>query len=259
MKSGVETISIIGSGNVATHLALALANAGFNLLEIHSSRIENAAILAGQVNANPIAKIEDMSPTADLYLISTSDRAYAEIASNFPHKNKLLVHTAGSLSMHVLKKASHNYGVLYPFQTLSIEKNVSIQEVPFLYCGSNSITENAIKSVAQRISKNVQHATDEQRKYLHIAAVFACNFVNRMYAIASELTKQHNLDFTLLHPLIQETATKAMTGDPAAMQTGPAARRDHNVIDDHLAVLEKAPKIRDIYRQISQSILDSTT
>lgn len=255
MQKPIQNISIIGSGNVATQMAIALHKAGINIAEVFSASPTNAEILANKVNASVVKNIQDISKDADLYLLSVSDKAYDQILPNFPVKNKLVAHTAGSLSMEILAKQSKKYGVLYPFQTLSKNKEINFSEVPILYCGSNQETQKSLKSLAERISNKVSFASDEQRKYIHISAVFACNFVNHMYTLAKSITEEHHIDFALLYPLIKETAEKALSGNPKNMQTGPAVRDDKNILSNHIQLLKETPELQAIYRQLSYSII----
>lgn len=257
MAHSIKTISIIGSGNVASHLALALHQSGFRILEIYSRSLENATVLAKKTGAEPTNRIEALSNQADLFIFSLSDDAYPEILKTFPHANALIVHTAGSLSIDILKTTSDRHGVLYPFQTFSKEKEISFNSIPILYCGSSESVNEQLKALATQLSRNVRFADDTQRKQLHIAAVFACNFVNHLYAIAKEITDANDLDFSLLYPLIQETANKAQSGDPIAMQTGPAVRGDQSIIDNHLTLLQATPDIQNLYKTLSKRILDT--
>lgn len=254
MQTHIKNISIVGSGNVATHMTLALHKAGLNILEVCSANAENAKLLANKVNASVVKNIQDMASNADLYLFSVSDKAYDRILEDFPHTNKCIVHTAGSLSMEILAKKSNNYGVVYPFQTLSKHKEISFKTVPLLFCGSTPEVQESIKNIAKKISNKTSFANDEQRKYIHISAVFACNFVNHMYALAHSMTAQHNIDFSLLFPLIKETTEKALLGNPEEMQTGPAVRNDQNIIQSHIDLLEDNTELQHIYTLLSNSI-----
>lgn len=261
MSETIRTISLIGSGNVATHFALALVNAGCQALEVHSRNLGHASALASRIGARAVAELEQISPEADLYLLSTSDDAYPSIVSRFPHKGKLLAHTSGSLSSSILGSASPRHGTLYPFQTLSASKPLPFSQVPILYCGSDPETELTLKRLGERISRSCMKATDDQRKSLHIAAVFACNFVNHLYALAYDIVQSKDLSFELLRPLILETAEKALCGgNPASRQTGPAVRGDQAIIQSHLQMLQTDPGKRGIYELLSNSIhaLDSS-
>lgn len=254
MPKEIKTITVIGSGNVATHFALALNAAGYRIHEVYSRSFQNGQALANRVRANAVSDFASLSSQADLFLFSIKDDAYEEALSAFPHTDSLIAHTAGSLPMDLLKSRSSRFGVLYPFQTLSKEKKITFEDVPLLYGGSDENVGQQLKAVADRISNKVSFASDEQRKSLHLSAVFACNFVNHMYALAQKIADANDVDFSLLHPLIQETAKKALTGNPSDGQTGPAIRGDQSIIDEHLSRLKNEPKLQDLYKLISDSI-----
>ena len=143
---------------------------------------------------------------------------------------------------------------LYPMQTFSKSRAVDFSTVPFFIEGSGREEAEALKAVAERIGGKVYEATSEQRRYLHIAAVFACNFTNHMYALAHRLLDSHGLPFEVMLPLIDETARKVHELPPAEAQTGPASRYDENVIGKHLEMLADEPRLAELYEKISQSI-----
>ena len=163
-------------------------------------------------------------------------------------------HTAGSMPMDVWKGEAVRYGVLYPMQTFSKSRAVDFSTVPFFIEGSGREEAEALKAVAERIGGKVYEATSEQRRYLHIAAVFACNFTNHMYALAHRLLDSHGLPFEVMLPLIDETARKVHELPPLEAQTGPARRYDENVIGKHLEMLADEPRLAELYEKISQSI-----
>ncbi len=255
MEKTKHPITIIGSGNVATHFALALFKAGHPICEVYSKTAKNAELLAEKVNAKPVSELQQLSNHNGIYLLSVSDSAYEKLANDFPYPNKTLVHTAGSVSMEILSKATSNYGVLYPFQTLSKSKEVDFRQVPLLYCANNQQLEQTIQEIGISIAENVSFADDHQRKMLHICAVFACNFANHMFAVAEDLAKSNNIDFSLLYPLLKETLDKAMVQSPKAGQTGPAVRNDQNILKAHMQLLKDRPDLQSLYQTISNSIL----
>ncbi len=158
--------------------------------------------------------LQDIVPEADLYIISVADNALDELISQLYLNDKLVVHTSGSVQMDVLKKASRNYGVFYPLQTFSKSKDVEFRSIPICLEANKDANLHKLTELAKRISENVQVIDSEQRKKLHLAAVFACNFPNFMYSIAEEITRQANIDFEILRPLIKETAEKVMQINP---------------------------------------------
>ena len=168
----------------------------------------------------------------------------------------LFVHTAGSMPMAVWQGLALRHGVFYPMQTFSKGRSVDFDSVSFFVEANNQIDTETLKSLAKTLSPKVYEATSEQRMYLHMAAVFACNFTNHMYALSAHMLKKHGLPFESMLPLIDETARKVHELQPLEAQTGPAVRRDVNVMNKHLEMLVEEPKIRNIYKIISDNIQD---
>ncbi|TRX66100.1 Rossmann-like and DUF2520 domain-containing protein [Carboxylicivirga sp. M1479] len=247
-------IVIIGSGNVATHLAVQFKQVNHDIAQVFSRNIDNANALAQKVNADPINQIEDVDEHADLYVISINDDALVSLIEQFPHVNGVVVHTAGSVSINVLQRFE-NYGVFYPFQTFSKETPVEFKKVPLLIEANSNENTAILLNLAKSLSNNVQEASSKQRGDLHIAAVFACNFVNHMYRVAEETLQESGLSFDLLHPLITETANKVLNASPGMTQTGPASRNDRTIIEKHLNSLESKQELRDIYQMLSECIV----
>ena len=233
---------------------MALKEAGINVLQIFSRTIEASQELANKVNATFTADLQKINSDADLYIISVADNAIEEVASQLDLKDKLVVHTSGSIQMGLLKGASENFGVFYPLQTFSKSKEVNFSTIPICIEANNSDNLEKLTSFAKMISANVQYVDSDQRKVLHLAAVFACNFPNYMYAIADKIIAKADLDFEILRPLIKETAEKVMEINPVEAQTGPANRSDEKIMNEHLKMLGDNPKFQEIYRLISSEI-----
>lgn len=248
-------LSIIGAGNLATRVALELHNKGIEIVQVYSRTVTSALTLARLVgciyNTNPEKIIQE----ADIYLISVSDLAVTEVLSKINFNNKLVVHTAGSIPMSELAKYSKNYGVFYPLQTFSKFRDVNFAKVPFCIEANSPENEKVLCDLASLISRDVRIVTSEQRKQLHLAAVFACNFVNHMYAIAHEVIQEKDLPFDILLPLITETASKVKSLTPRAAQTGPAVRKDKNIINEHLSMMKDA-RLKKLYSSITDSIYE---
>jgi predicted short-subunit dehydrogenase-like oxidoreductase (DUF2520 family) len=247
-------IILIGSGNVATQLGLALKKSGHNIVQVYSRTNGTARALALKLRAQPITRLKQLSDKADLYIIAIKDDAVPKLIQQLTLKKKFVVHTSGSLPMNILKRVSSNYGVLYPLQTLSKSKTISFSTVPLCIEANTKANEKQLNTIAHAISKQVHSVNSEKRKVLHLAAVFACNFTNHMYAIANKLLGKNKLPFELLLPLIQETADKVKHGSPVQMQTGPAARNDKSIMKMHLNMLSKEKRTKKLYKSISQSI-----
>lgn len=259
MKRSIEDTSIVfvGAGNLATNLAKALYRKGFRIVQVYSRTEESARMLAGEVEADYTTDLEQLVPDARLYIVSLKDAALVELLPAIvagKNENVLFVHTAGSIPMNVWEGKARQYGVFYPMQTFSKQREVDFAEIPFFIEASSAEEVEFLKAIAATLSNHIYEATSEQRKSLHLAAVFTCNFTNHMYALAAELLKQYNLPFEVMLPLIDETARKVHELEPKAAQTGPAMRYDENVINHHLGMLADHPEMQRLYQLISQSI-----
>ncbi len=253
-------ITLIGSGNVATHLAAAFKNAGHYIVQVYSRSLQNAALLAYHVKAEPIDDLQNINPETDLFIIAVKDTAIGVIAEQLAQYQQLKVHTSGAVSLYTLLAFSDNVGVFYPLQTFSKTKEVDLRNVPICIEGANeSITKN-LEQLARTISNKVYRIDSDKRKIVHLAAVFANNFPNYLYTVAQQILAKSQLDFELIRPIIQETAQKVQQGLPAAMQTGPAIRNDETTINNHLQLLKDEPALQELYRLLSQGIikLDNT-
>lgn len=247
-------ITIIGAGNVATHLAHALART--HVIEgIFSRNINNANEITKKTGGVAFNQLSEIPKKSDIYIISVSDDAIAGITNHLTDIEGVVTHTSGSTPMEALNGIAR-HGVFYPFQTFSKHKDVNMSEVPLLIEANNSDDKTLLMKVASSISDNVSEATSQQRLKLHIAAVFACNFTNHMYVIAEEILNNASLSFNLLHPLLIETANKACTASPLTAQTGPAVRGDRGVINLHIDMLSSNKEQQDIYRKLSESIAE---
>lgn len=250
-----NNIVIIGAGNVATHLGIALHTIGYPISQVYSPTKKSASALAKLVRANAITKIKDINTTATLYIVAIKDDAIEEVVNQLQLKDNLIIHTSGSVAMNVLKNASKNYGVIYPLQTFSKDKTVNFKTIPLCIESNNAKSLKRILSFTKSINNNIHKINSEQRKLIHLSAVFACNFSNYMYVIAEKLLSKNKLSFELLKPLIEETALKIKSGSPAKMQTGPAVRNDRNTINAHLKLLNSDNNLKNIYKLLSESII----
>ncbi|NQY66750.1 MAG: DUF2520 domain-containing protein [Flavobacteriales bacterium] len=245
---------LIGSGNVATQLGISLTKAGHDILQIYSRSIESAELLANQTQSGYTDNIEDINPNGNIYIISIKDDAIEKTTSLLNLKDQVIAHTAGSISKDVLSKTSSNYGVLYPLQTFNKSLNVDFKSIPICVEANNAETLRMLNAIAESLSNHVQEINFNQRKQLHLAAVFACNFTNHMYVISNDLLNKVNLPFELILPLIKETTDKLESISPEDGQTGPAARNDQKVLAKHIEALESNENLQGIYKLLSQSI-----
>lgn len=225
------SVVVIGHGNVATHLVKAFTKV--------------TTVLVTQINARKLTNI----PSADLTIIAVSDDAIAEVSSKI--NNSFVVHTSGSVSLKALKNNGRK-GVFYMLQTFSKNKEINFLEVPFCLEATNNTDYKLLEKLALLLGKKIYNITSEQRKILHVAAVFVNNFTNHMYKIGNDICKENNVPFEILHPLIKETSTKIETLLPTEAQTGPAIRNDKKTIEAHLNLLQK--KQQKIYKTLTKSI-----
>lgn len=248
-------IVIIGSGNVATVLGRLFVKSGHSIVQVVSRNEEHAKILADEFKCSFANNNGTIDASAELYLIAVSDNALYSLNSSIHLGKKLVLHTAGSVSIDVLKEISVNYGVLYPLQSLRKEMEYG-DEVPLLIDGCTEDTTTLIEDFAKSISSNVTKACDAKRLKLHVAAVVVSNFTNHLYALAEDFCAKEHIDFKLLAPLIKETAIRTETTSPTVMQTGPAVRNDVFTLDKHLQLLANYPRLKYIYLKLTDSIIN---
>lgn len=239
-------VVLIGSGNVATHLYNAFLNASdVKVIQVFA-RTQTLAIPLELQTSN----WEDLKE-ASIYIISVSDDAIEKVASQIPYKNKLVVHTSGTTSINVLPFAKR--GVFYPLQTFSKDKSIDFSIIPVCVEASNEKERLLLFQLASYISSKVYTVSSEQRKALHVAAVFVCNFTNHLYQIGASICETNKVSFEVLIPLIAETAKKIEYLTPKQAQTGPALRGDIKTIESHLNFLSHS-EYKEVYQIITQSI-----
>jgi len=251
----VKTVSFVGAGNVATHLALALYKAGFKVSGIYSRTRISASELAEKVGSRVCTDIAEVCQNSQLVIVSVPDHAFSALLKLQVPDDVIIIHTCGTVEMTVFKNNAAHYGVLYPLQTFSQKVALDLKNVPVCIEASDNNTLDAIRLVASSFSDNVVEISSEKRKILHLAAVFACNFPNAMYAMADDILKTTGLSFSLLHPLIIETARKATLDQPWNVQTGPARRNELTTIQTHEAMLKDIATYEEIYKLLSNTIL----
>lgn len=243
-------VVIIGSGNVAQHLIKAFAKSNnINVAQAFSRQKEAVAHL---LDSNKITDDFATLVVADLYIIAVSDDAIAEVSSQLPFENRLVVHTSGAVSLNALDKKNRN-GIFYPLQTFSKNAEIDFNQIPICLETENDTDFELLKTVAKMVSEKVYEINSEQRKALHVSAVFVNNFVNHLYQIGNEICIEKNVPFDILKPLILETANKIARLSPKEAQTGPAIRNDNKTIQSHLDLLLDENQ-KNIYTILTQSI-----
>jgi len=254
------SVSFIGSGNLAWHLAPALDNAGYVVREVYSRNSKNAKALVNKLYQAEVKESLDFSDSiSTIFVIAVTDDALPEVVNEIILPDgAILVHTSGSQPLTVLAHAAiFQIGVFYPLQTFSKQKKVDFSEIPiFIECTQEDL-KKVLMTMARAISKKVQAIDSSKRMALHVAAVFASNFTNHMLTISKTIMEVSELPYEWLKPLIAETITKSLAIGPEAAQTGPAVRGDLEILDKHLAMLQEDEQIAELYKLISQHIIDS--
>jgi len=247
-------VVLIGSGSVATHLGLALQAKGIIIKQVYSRNNSNAEILSRKLNAPFITDISEIYMDADIYFYALTDSAFKSILRKIDIPKGIQVHTAGGIAMKEFEGFTSNFGVFYPLQTFSIDKPVDFSQIPICIEACNEEVQEYLLELAKLLSTKTYVVDSEQRKKLHLAAVFACNFTNYMYDIASKILNDSGFSFEMIQPLIAETADKIKTLSPYDAQTGPAVRMDEKTISKHLIMLNKRPDLKKIYKLLTKNI-----
>lgn len=251
----IRNIVILGAGSVATHLALALDFHGYRISQIYSRTSNSAEMLSLKTNSQFITDVKQLDADADLYIIALKD-SVVECLIRKLRVNGIVVHTSGTLPMSILSNMSTRYGVFYPLQTFSKSRPIVFDHIPVCLEASDEATMQTIQSLGEKLSDRVYQIDSGQRQYIHLAAVFSCNFSNFMYVAAADILKSRNINFDMLIPLISEFFDKVTMMEPWEAQTGPAIREDSGVIARQMELLDNFPEYKEIYKQITGKIIE---
>ena len=254
----MKTVTFIGSGNVATHLAKAFYAAGHQVLQIWSREYDHAEALANQVFAEPIDRLNLLYPTADVYILAITDDALFDLALDLRLRDALVLHTAGSVSLKVLQPISRKNGVIWSPQTFIRDIPMDYSQLPFCIEGSSPEVETAIRELLEPVSQHIFRIDTAQRQWLHLAAVMTNNFGKAINALAQDILQQNNIPFEILHPLITMTAEKIKQGGLWQQQTGPARRRDQKTIDNQRRLIADNDKMLQLYDLMTELIQANT-
>jgi len=254
----MSTITFIGSGNVATHLATAFHRAGHQILQVWSREYDHAESLANRVFAEPIDRLSLLYTNADVYILAVTDDALFDLALDLKLRDALVLHTAGAVSLRVLQPISRRHGVVWSPQTFIRDVALDYPSLPFCIEGSSSEVTDTIRELVATVSTHVYDVSTEQRKWLHLAAVMTNNFGNAINAIAQDLLQEHGLPFEILHPLIETTAEKLKHGSLWRQQTGPARRHDQKTIDNQRSLLADDARLLQLYDLMTELIQTNT-
>lgn len=247
-------MSVLGAGNVATHLARHFHAAGQRIDCIWSRNLQHARELARATDAAATSELGEVPGDSDFYLLAVPDSAIVSVARQLKEASGIGMHAAGAVPLGVLGPLFGRSGVIYPLQSISRDRNVSFSRVPILVEGSDQETRAHVRSLAESISGKVLDMDSDQRLVVHLAAVFANNFTNHMVAVARDILEEQGLDLTLLDPLLEETWDKIRSMGAHEAQTGPALRGDRETMEKHLQLLKDDPGWQKIYTFVSHNI-----
>jgi predicted short-subunit dehydrogenase-like oxidoreductase (DUF2520 family) len=250
---GPKTI-IVGAGKLAWHLGPALKNAGFRIIQVYSRTLSSSAAFGLHLDVPWTTDVNMLKEDAELVIFCITDKALEGLLTQILLNDVFMIHTAGSLPSNVFENWTSDFGVLYPLMTFTKTRSIDFRTVPVCIEANNQENEDRLKNIAEKISDNVSVVNFENRKILHMAAIFACNFTNHMYRFAYDILALQEFDFGILKPLIIETAKKVLEMSPHEAQTGPASRHDKNILTVHQLMLQDQPEWQKIYTFVSESI-----
>ena len=242
-------IAILGSGNVAYHLAKMFKEKNIPISQIFGRNEKDLQEISEQFEI-PFSTTELVD--AELYFIAVNDDAVAAISKNIKNQNSLVAHTSGSLPKEILE-GNYRKASFYPLQTFSKSKTLQYSEIPFFVEAENEEDSQILENLALKISEKVMKSDYEKRKYIHLTAVFACNFVNHLFARAKEISDSQQIPFHYFLPLIKETTSKIEKIEPKLAQTGPAIRNDEKILQLHEALITEEEHLK-IYQVMNESI-----
>jgi predicted short-subunit dehydrogenase-like oxidoreductase (DUF2520 family) len=249
-------IAILGAGNVGYQLTWHLNNGGHQIVQVYSRHLPAAKWVGNLMDIPFTSDINELTTDADVYFIAVNDDSVPEVAKQLHLGDKVVAHTSGAVPMSILEGVSTNYGIFYPLQTLSRNISVDFSLIPICLNGVNDHTREILKDVATALTRKVVIVDDEKRLAIHVAAVIANNFTNHLFSISQIILERNGLSFEILKPLINETVRKIQNHEPLNVQTGPAIRKDEETIRRHLRFLEGDQRFNEIYRLMSNSILE---
>ena len=253
---GMMKVTLIGAGNLATQLGKSLKKAGVIVSQVYSRTEDSARTLGELLEAEWLTDIKALRDEADIYIFSVKDSVLCELISEVckSRGDKLFLHTAGCMPMSCFEGKALRYGVFYPMQTFSKTKDVDFERIPVFIEGNSIETEDVIRSLANKLTQRVIRLSSADRKYLHLAAVWACNFTNYCYTVASDILGEHGIPFDVMLPLINETTEKIQKISPKEAQTGPAVRGDRNVMSKQLELMNGKEDLQELYKMLSKGI-----
>jgi len=247
----IMKITLIGAGNVGSHLAKLFRELNYEIVEVFSRTLEKAEKVAEMANASAVTDLSKVNAFCDIYIVAVHDDAIKTVSDQLEIGNGIIAHTSGAASIELLNKHK-NYGSWYPLQTFTPNRQPNWQEIPICLQANDGRALELLLDLARTVNKNATYLTDRQRSHLHIAAVFVNNFINHLLGVSQSITTEQKLSNDLLMPLLKETISKAQTAHPFLQQTGPAKRGDMKTIEKHLSLLSESH--HELYLTISINI-----
>ncbi len=250
-------LTIVGSGNVGTVLGRSLKQKGFSIRQVYSRNPTHAAELAGELNAEAVADLSLIDDKADIYLVTVTDDAIQAVAGHLSLGDKLVVHTAGSVSKEVLHNVSSRYGVLWPMKMIRKTMH-ELGPVNIVIDGNTETAVQQIQQLAGQFSDNITVAGDEMRLKMHLVAAVVSNFTNHLYHLAADYCLAEQIDFRSFYPIIEETVKQVQHTHPALVQAGPAFRKNTKTLEKHSRLLQEYPSLKKLYDTLSDSIMQTS-
>jgi predicted short-subunit dehydrogenase-like oxidoreductase (DUF2520 family) len=247
-------ISILGSGNVATYLGLALHKVGRNIQQVYSPQLVNAAILARKIASKPVDSLAKIEPV-DVFIIAVKDNAFQFFQDLDILRGKTLIHCSGSNRLEIFENLSDKLGVIWPLYSIQKDNLPITRDIPLVLDATTPILLNVVERIALSASDNIHHLSNDARSYLHLNAVLVNNFSNHLFALAEQICIQQHIDFQILKPIIAQGVANVAQGNLLAKQTGPAIRNDFSTISKHLEMLQSMGLSSEVYQSLTQSII----
>lgn len=249
-------ITLLGSGNVATFFGKALFKQGWCIHQVYSPTLLNAAILSKELNAHPVDQLSKIDDQADIYLVAVKDDAMLQLSESKALSNKIIIHCSGSNRLEFFQHISTKLGVIWPIYSVKKEQLPKHRNVPLIIDATDDVLLSLMERLAYSVSDSVKQLDNTDRGKLHLNAVLVNNFTNHLYAMAESICVQSNIDFSILIPIMQQGIEHATKGHFAELQTGPAVRQDWVTIEKHINLLASFGLSSDVYKTITQSIID---
>lgn len=250
--------ALIGTGNTAAFLLSRLTLAGHTCSGIWGRSVDAATGLAREAMVPQFMQLADIQDGADVCILAVADDAVAEVASRLAFRQTVLIHCAGSIDAAVLSSGAQEYGVVWPVFSLRHDAPPAHNGFPCVWEAVGKRAQRVVSTLAESLGTTSFQASSAQRAVLHLSAVMGANFFNHLLAVCQQLLRSEGCSLALLSPILQQTLEAAANAaDVAALQTGPARRRDAATLEKHVRMLADKPTWAEMYKAISLSIQQS--